>query len=111
MNEYIDLYPNIINCLLRFTFNFEQKVNDKKSNPDFYHVLDRLNEEERDWLINYVMRTYQSGVLDTLQVFEGTHEFSNMKVRLKDTKVVTGTFSELVSDYIKNYKQGTWMGE
>lgn len=111
MNESVDLYYSFINCLLRQTFDcrYANNVKNHKTGFELNSILEKLNDEERGLLADYVFKTYKGGVLDVLMNLELMDEHAIMKGRIKNTEIPAGTFTGMARDYFKHCQSETWI--
>ena len=113
MEKREDLYPAFINCLLRTSYNciYANEIKSRETGHKIDCVLEKLNSEECELLASYVLKAYIGGILETLTNLERLNEYANMKVRLRDIPIPSGTFEGIVSDYMEYYQKRTWLKE
>ena len=71
-------------------------------------LLEKLSEEERKVLAQYVSETYQAGIYDMLVQMEWLRECREMKISMEGEELPIGQFEGIPCDYIGRCGDWEW---
>ena len=71
-------------------------------------VLEKLSEEERKILAQYILETYTAGIYDTLDKMEWLRECRSMVISIENEVLPAGKFEGMPCDYIGRKNGWEW---
>ena len=116
MEKGIELYKHFIDELVKISKNCVDANNvkngvfigdvSKKEGMDA--VLQKLSDEDKANLADFVSDTYSDAVFDVLDYLEWLRECRNLEIKIDDTALSMGEFEGIPNDYIGRRQGWQW---
>lgn len=115
MSKGKEIYKNFIDDLVKMSRSCVSADNVKTANvrgidakTGINDILNKLNEQERRILAEYILGTYHSGIYDTLEQLEWLRTCKEMVIIVDGEVLPTGMYEGIPCDYIGRHQGWEW---